>query len=129
MAPMIPEDPDTLLGRRETAEALTASGYKTAAKTLATRASRGGGPPYRCYGRTPVYRWGDSLAWALSRLSELRSTTSEADAQNAAASESKHIGGAQRQSGAREATVLTSKQGKHGLPPFLRGSTRGNIAR
>ena len=38
-------------------------------KTLATKASRGGGPPYRLFGRKPLYRWGDGLDWA-SRASE-----------------------------------------------------------
>jgi hypothetical protein len=84
MAPLIPEDSDTLLRRRPTADALTAKGFKTAEKTLATKATRGGGPPFRHYGRTPLYRWGDALAWAYSRLSEVRSSTSEAETQTAA---------------------------------------------
>jgi hypothetical protein len=133
MAPLIPEDPDTLLRRRETAEALTAKGFKTAEKTLATKATRGGGPPYRLYGRTPVYRWGDSLAWALARLSEPRSTTSEAEAQNSAACVSDHIGEAQRRNGAGEATALASKHGEQGPPmivaPLSGGSTRGSVVR
>jgi hypothetical protein len=81
MASLIPEDPDTLLRRRPTADALTAKGFKTSPKTLATKATRGGGPPYRHYGRTPLYRWGDALEWAQSRLSEIRSSTSEAETQ------------------------------------------------
>jgi hypothetical protein len=80
MATMIPEDPDTLLRRRATAEALTAKGFPMAEKTLATKATRGGGPPYRSFGRTPLYRWGDALAWAQSRLSSPRCSTSEDDA-------------------------------------------------
>jgi hypothetical protein len=80
----IPTDPNTLLRRRQTAEALTAAGYPTAETTLATKVTRGGGPPYRCYGRIPLYRWGDALAWAEARLSAPRSSTSEADAQHAA---------------------------------------------
>ena len=70
-----------LLRLEETAEALTARGFKTAEKTLSTKATRGVGPPYRSYGRTPPYRWGDALAWAQSRLSEVRSSTSEAETQ------------------------------------------------
>jgi hypothetical protein len=76
----IPDDPDTLLTRAATAAALTATGYPTARATLATRATRGGGPPYRRYGRVPLYRWGDALAWARSRLSPPIRSTSEADA-------------------------------------------------
>jgi hypothetical protein len=48
--------------------------------TLATRASRGGGPAYRRYGTRVVYRWGDLLAWAEARLSAPMHSTSEADA-------------------------------------------------
>jgi hypothetical protein len=78
MTSVIPDDPDTLLRRDRTAEALTASGFPTAASTLATKASRGGGPPYEKYGPWPLYRWGNALAWAQSRLEEPRCTTSEA---------------------------------------------------
>ena len=73
--------PDTLLLRTPTADELTKRGYKTSPATLATKASRGGGPPYRLFGRVPLYRWGDALAWAESRLSPPRSSTSEADMQ------------------------------------------------
>jgi hypothetical protein len=72
-------DHDILLRRREAAASLTAAGYPTAAATLATKATRGGGPPFRLYGRVPLYRWGDALAWAQSRLSSLRHSTSEGD--------------------------------------------------
>jgi hypothetical protein len=81
MAQPIPENPDTLLRRRATAEALTAAGFPTAEKTLATRATRGGGPPYQLFGRIPLYRWRTSLAWAESKLSPPRHSSSEADAQ------------------------------------------------
>jgi hypothetical protein len=72
--------PDTLLRRRATAEALSAAGYPTAEKTLSTKASRGGGPPFRLFGRIPLYRWGDAMAWAEGKLSAPRRSTSEADA-------------------------------------------------
>jgi hypothetical protein len=78
---LIPRDPDTLLGRREAAHALTAAGYRTSAATLATKASRGGGPPFRRWGRKPLYRWGDTLDWARSRLGPSMRSTSEADAE------------------------------------------------
>jgi hypothetical protein len=45
---------DTLLRRRQAAIALTEHGYPTAPATLATKASRGSGPPYRLYGRVPL---------------------------------------------------------------------------
>jgi hypothetical protein len=79
----IPADPETLLRRTACAEALSARGYPTSDKTLATKASRGGGPPYRSFGRIPLYRWGDALAWAEGRLSAVRRSSSEGDVQMA----------------------------------------------
>lgn len=77
---MIPDDPNTLLKRRPTAEALTEAGYPTKSTTLATKATRGGGPQYRRFGAVALYRWGDALDWARSRLSPPRCSTSESDA-------------------------------------------------
>ena len=76
---MIPDNIDALLRRRPTAEALTEAGYPVRATTLATLATRGGGPPYRLFGRVPLYRWGDAVEWAQSRLSEPWRSTSEQD--------------------------------------------------
>jgi hypothetical protein len=73
----IPDNPATLLRRKATAEALTARGFPCSDKTLATKATRGGGPPYQLFGRIPLYRWGDSLAWAEARLGPARRSTSE----------------------------------------------------
>jgi hypothetical protein len=75
---IVPSDPDTLLRRAATAEALTALGYPTAVATLTTKASRGGGPVYRRFGPVVLYRWADALAWAESRLSEPRGKNSVA---------------------------------------------------
>jgi hypothetical protein len=69
-------DPDALLNREDTARALTAHGFPTAPSTLATKATRGGGPLYQLFGRKPLYRWGNSLKWAQSRLSEPASSSS-----------------------------------------------------
>jgi hypothetical protein len=83
---MIPQDPDTLLGRKETAAALTAAGFKVSAETLTTKASRGGGPPYQLFGQRALYRWADSLEWARGRLSAPhRSAAEHAAAQGDAA--------------------------------------------
>jgi hypothetical protein len=76
----VPDTPDALLVRRDAAAALTAAGYPVAPATLATRAVRGGGPLFRRFGRVPLYRWGDLLDWAQSRLSAPMGNTSEADA-------------------------------------------------
>ena len=68
--------PDTLLRRNAAASALTAAGFVTSRATLATLATRGGGPPYRRYGRVPLYRWGDLLDWAKGRLGPPAASTS-----------------------------------------------------
>ena len=76
----IPTDFDTLLTRAAASHALTEAGYPVARATLATLASRGGGPSYRRFGRIPLYRWADLLDWARSRLGPPMRSTSEADA-------------------------------------------------
>jgi hypothetical protein len=76
----LPTDPNTLLRRRPCATALTEAGFQTSAATLATKATRGGGPPFRRFGRVPLYRWGDALEWANSLMSAPMRSTSEADA-------------------------------------------------
>jgi hypothetical protein len=58
---MIPQNPDALLGRKETADALTEAGYRVAEATLTTMASRGGGPPYQRFGPRALYRWATAL--------------------------------------------------------------------
>jgi hypothetical protein len=73
----VEKDLDTLLTRDQTAFALTTAGFPVKAKTLATKASRGGGPPFSLFGTKPLYRWGDALAWAKSRLSTPRYSTSQ----------------------------------------------------
>jgi hypothetical protein len=74
-----PANPDTLLTREETARALSAAGFPIAKSTLATRASRGGGPPFRRFGAKPLYKWSDALEWASARLSAPICSTSEED--------------------------------------------------
>lgn len=80
----IPDTPDALLTRDATATALTAAGYPVKAKTLATKATRGGGPEYRLFSGRTLYRWGDALAWAQGATSAPRRSTSEADVRHAA---------------------------------------------
>ena len=82
---LIPDNPDALLPRDPTAEALTAAGYPIKGATLATKATRGGGPPYRLFSGRALYRWGDALAWAEAATSAPRRSTSEADASQQAA--------------------------------------------
>jgi hypothetical protein len=85
MAAPVPTDPNALLRRTLLAAALTQLGYPLAPATLATMATRGGGPPFQLFGRIPLYRWGAALAWAQSRLSAPRRNTSEGDAMDQAA--------------------------------------------
>ena len=58
---------DTMLTRDAVAAALTDAGFPVSAATLATKATRGGGPAYRLFGRRPLYRWADALEWARGR--------------------------------------------------------------
>jgi hypothetical protein len=69
----LPPHDDALLTRDATAEALTANGFRIKSATLATMATRGGGPDYVMFGRVPLYRWQTSLAWAQARLAVPRS--------------------------------------------------------
>jgi hypothetical protein len=75
-----PIDPNTLLTRAAAAQALTEAGYPTARATLASLATRGGGPFFRHYGPRVLYCWADLIQWAESRLGPLIRSTSEADA-------------------------------------------------
>jgi hypothetical protein len=74
---MIPQDLNSLLTRDATAAALTESGYPTSPKTLATKASRGGGPRFHYFGPRVLYRWGEALQWAQKRLSPALLNTSK----------------------------------------------------
>jgi hypothetical protein len=65
------------LTRAQLADALTDVGFPTSQKTLATKASRGGGPPFQKWGARVIYTWGPSLKWAMDLLSEPISSTSE----------------------------------------------------
>jgi len=52
------------LTRRETAEFLTDRGYQISTPTLATKASRGGGPPYVLFNGRALYEASTALMWA-----------------------------------------------------------------
>jgi hypothetical protein len=72
-----PPHPDAKLSRAEAGAALRAAGYRIADATLATMAVRGGGPPFMRFGKYPLYRWGDALAWAEGKLRAPVRATSE----------------------------------------------------
>ncbi len=76
-------DPDSFLTRDQAAEALTEAGFPTSPATLATKATRGGGPKFAKWGARAVYRVRDLLDWAEGKLSAPIRSTSELDAQRA----------------------------------------------
>ena len=69
--------PEALLTRAALAEALTRAGFPITAKTLATKASRGNGPPFQHFGRKPLYQWERSLNWAKERLGPIVFNTAQ----------------------------------------------------
>lgn len=75
----VPDNLDAILTRDDTSACLTEAGYPTAPATLATKACRGLGPPYRVFGGRALYRWGDALAWAEHEAGPARCSTSEVE--------------------------------------------------
>jgi hypothetical protein len=65
------------LDRRQAAAFLTARGYRTAPATLAKLACIGGGPTFESFGRKPLYREADLLAWAKAKTRGPRRSTSD----------------------------------------------------
>jgi hypothetical protein len=65
------------LDRRQAAAFLTERGYRTAPATLAKLASLGGGPIFESFGRKPLYREADLLAWACAKTTGPRRSTSD----------------------------------------------------
>jgi hypothetical protein len=65
------------LTRAEAAEFLCNRGFKIAPSTLAKRAVIGGGPPFRSWGRKPLYDPASLLEWAQARCTGPRRSTSE----------------------------------------------------
>jgi hypothetical protein len=65
------------LDRQQAAAFLTARGYRTAPATLAKLASIGGGPIFESFGRKPLYREADLLAWAQAKTTGPRRSTND----------------------------------------------------
>ena len=65
------------LDRKEAAQFLSSHGYRTAPATLAKLACLGGGPVFASFGRRPLYREADLLAWAQARTTGPRRSTSD----------------------------------------------------
>ena len=73
----VPES--ALLRRQDCAATLTRAGFPISPKTLATMATRRGGPPFHKFGRTVLYRWSAVLGWAEARLGPAQASTSTQD--------------------------------------------------
>jgi hypothetical protein len=73
----VPTNPDALLTRVQAAEALTEAGFPMSPATLATKATRGGGPSFGKFGPRALYPWGSTLQWAQDLLTEPVKSTSE----------------------------------------------------
>lgn len=78
-------DNATLLRRADAAVALTSAGYPISPSTLATMASRGGGPVFRRFGPKVLYRWGDLIEWAELRSSPFGHSVTECESARKAA--------------------------------------------
>ena len=65
------------LNRIEAAHYCSLRGFKTSPATLATLASRGGGPRYIYFGKRPLYTQADLDDWITSRSSAKVKNTSE----------------------------------------------------
>jgi len=76
---IIPPAPEAKLTREGAAAALTEAGFPISAATLATMATRGGGPLYCIWGSRVLYAWADLVAWAENRIGKPRRSTSEGD--------------------------------------------------
>lgn len=69
--------PDAKFTRRQAAKTLTDCGIPLSEKTLSTKASRGGGPPYQRFGKIAIYTWRELEAWALAEMGEPARNASE----------------------------------------------------
>lgn len=75
---------DQQLTRKQLSAALEERGYRISPATLATKATRGGGPPYSVFCGRALYQWGPALTWARTTAGTPHSSTSEHQIQTAA---------------------------------------------
>jgi len=75
------------LDRKQAAAFLTERGYRTAPATLAKLACLGGGPTFESFGRRPLYREADLIAWAQARTTGQRRSTGDPGAASGEGSE------------------------------------------
>lgn len=77
-------EPNHFLRRADAAQFLTNHGYKIAVATLEKYASTGCGPPFKLFGRFPIYSPADLLDWAESKCTGPFASTSDSAASNKA---------------------------------------------
>jgi hypothetical protein len=70
-------DPGTFFTRPQLSDTLEECGIPLSADTLATKATRGGGPPFRIFGKSAVYQWADVVEWVRETMGEPACTTAE----------------------------------------------------
>ncbi len=68
---------DRRLTRREAADFLNERGYRVAPSTLAKYATVGGGPVFESFGRRPLYKPADLMAWVATKSTGPRRSTSD----------------------------------------------------
>lgn len=73
-------DVERRLSRAEAAAFLSERGYRIARTTLNKYACIGGGPLFECFGRRPLYKPADLLAWAVSKTTGPHRHTSDVSA-------------------------------------------------
>jgi hypothetical protein len=74
---IIPIDPHAKMPRKKMAAALTAIGYRCSPATLASLASRGGGPVFAKWGPLAIYEWVDGIRWAQAKQTAKRAAAVE----------------------------------------------------
>lgn len=73
-------DNERRLSRAEAAAFLSERGFRVAYATLNKYATVGGGPIFQSFGRRPLYKPTDLLAWVAEKSSSPRRSTSEQQA-------------------------------------------------
>ena len=73
-------DNERRLTRAEAAAFLSERGFRVAYATLNKYATVGGGPVFESFGRRPLYRPTDLMAWVAGKTSGPRRSTSEQQA-------------------------------------------------
>jgi hypothetical protein len=77
---LLVSDNERRLSRAEAAAFLSERGFRVAYATLNKYATVGGGPVFESFGRRPLYKPADLMAWVAEKTSRPRHSTSEQQA-------------------------------------------------